>query len=93
MIEYNHVKGTNKGEIKLFALSTCVWCKRTRKLLETLHVAYDYIYVDLQEGDARDEVMDELEKWNPHGSFPTIVINGKDSIIGFKEEKIKEAFA
>lgn len=93
MIEYTHVKGTDKGQIRLYALSTCVWCKKTRKLLEKLGVSYDYVYVDLLIGDARDMVMDEIEKWNPHGSFPTIVINDSESIVGFKEDKIREVFS
>jgi glutaredoxin-like protein NrdH len=93
MIEYTYVTGTEKGQIRLYALSTCVWCKKTRKLLEKLGVSYEYIYVDLLEGNARDAVMDEIEKWNPYGSFPTIVINEKESIIGFKEDKIRELFA
>lgn len=93
MIEYTYVKGMEKGQIRLYALSTCVWCKKTRKLLEKLGVSYEYIYVDLLEGKARDAVMDEIEKWNPHGSFPTIVINEKESIIGFKEDRIRELFA
>lgn len=92
MIEYIHVKGKDKGQIRLYALSTCVWCKKTRKLLETLGVSYDYIYVDLLEGAARDTVNEEIEKWNPHGSFPMLVINEKESIIGFKEDKIREVF-
>ena len=33
-----HVDGENKGNILLFALSTCGWCAKTRKLLEELKV-------------------------------------------------------
>ncbi len=89
MIEMTHVDGTEKGSIRLFALSTCVWCKKTKKLLDKLDVAYDFVYVDLLSGEKRDEVMDEVEKWNPRCSFPTIVINDQ-AIAGFKEDQIKE---
>jgi hypothetical protein len=37
------------------------------------------------------EAMSELKKWNPKCSFPTIVINDKKCIVGFKEDEIKEA--
>jgi len=28
-----HVEGKNAGQIILYALSTCGWCKKTRELL------------------------------------------------------------
>jgi len=87
-----HVKGTDKGSIRLFALSTCVWCKKTKKLLDALQVSYDFIYVDLLEGKEKDEVMDEVEKYNPRRSFPTIVIND-EVISGFKEHDIRKKLA
>jgi glutaredoxin-like protein NrdH len=86
-----HVDGHKKGEILLFALSTCGWCKKTRKLLEELGVAYDYIYVDLAEGDARTECLEKLKKWNTSLSFPTLVINNERTIIGFDRTSIEGA--
>jgi len=35
--------------------------------------------------------MNEVEKWNPKGSFPTLVIRDKISITGYREEEIREA--
>lgn len=89
-IEYEHVDGKEKGDIKLYALSTCVWCKKTKGLLDNMGVAYDYIYVDKLEGEERDEVMDEVEKFNPKCSFPTMVIDREKCLIGYKKNKIKE---
>jgi glutaredoxin len=89
MIEMTHINGTDKGSIRLFALSTCIWCKKTKQLLDKLHVAYDFVYVDLLEGEKKDEVIQEIGKWNPRRSFPTVVINGQ-CIVGFKEDDIRE---
>jgi glutaredoxin-like protein NrdH len=89
MIEKIHVAGTDKGDILIYALSTCVWCKKAKSLLEAKGIAYDYIFVDQQEGDDKKMTMEEVAKWNPGCSFPTIVINGK-CIVGFKEEEILE---
>ncbi len=85
-----HVEGKNKGNVILFALSTCGWCKKTRLLLEELGIEFSYIYVDLLTGDERSETINEVQKWNPQLSFPTIVINDEDVITGFKEEEIRE---
>jgi glutaredoxin len=49
------------------------------------------VYTDLLDSDNRNEVLDEIEKWNPRVSFPTVVINNKKAIVGFKEDKIQEA--
>jgi glutaredoxin-like protein NrdH len=86
-----HVPGKNKGKVMLYALSTCGWCKKTRALLEELGVEYDYCYVDLEQGEEQDKVMEAMGKHNPNGNFPTIVINSNKAIIGFMEDDIKQA--
>ena len=92
MYDFTHVKGENKGKIILFALSTCVWCKKTREYLDSLGVDYQYVYVDqIEDTDNRKQATDEIRKWNPACSFPTLVINDKTCIIGFKEDQITEA--
>jgi glutaredoxin len=91
MVEIKHVKGKNKGKIFLYALSTCIWCKKTKQLLEDLDVEYSYVFMDQLEGEDKDKQMKELEKWNPRCSFPTLVINNDICITGFKEDEIREA--
>jgi len=86
-----HVAGKDAGKIMLYALSTCIWCRKTRQLLSELGVEYDYLYVDLLQGEERSNAMMMLEKWNPDISFPTMVINDVKSIAGFKEKEIREA--
>ncbi len=86
-----HVNGKKKGKIMLYALSTCGWCAKTKDLLRELDVGFDYTFVDLLEGKEQDDAMNEVEKWNPKGSFPTLVIRDKKSIVGFREDEIREA--
>ena len=84
-----HVDGENKGKLVLYALSTCGWCKKTRMLLEESGTGYEYIYVDLLEGDELKEVVEQIKKWNPSLSFPTLVVNDEIAIVGFREDEIK----
>lgn len=86
-----HTAGINKGQITLYALSTCVWCKRTKALLQDMGVAYDYVFVDNLAGAARDKTMEEIKQWNPRCSFPSLVIKNSQCIVGFDEKKIREA--
>ena len=86
-----HIKGKDKGHIVLYALSTCPWCKKTKNLLNEMGVDYYFCDVDLLEGDAQKEAMRAVEKWNSSRSFPTLVINDSECIVGFQENKIREA--
>jgi len=86
-----HVNGKNKGPVMLYALSTCGWCAKTKDLLRQMDVEFDYMYVDLLEGSEQDDAMNVIEKFNPNGSFPTLVIDNKKAIIGFRVQEIREA--
>ena len=87
-----HVNGRNVGDLVLYALSTCQWCNKTKELLRELGVDFHFVYVDLLEGEEQDKVLTELERWNPRGSFPTLVISNARCIIGYQEGQIREEF-
>jgi len=84
-----HIDGNSKAKIMLYALSTCVWCKRTKKLLTELGLAYDFEDVDLLDEKEQDRAMKEIERWNDSGGFPLIVVNNERCIKGFNEEEIR----
>jgi glutaredoxin len=46
--------------------------------------------VDKLEGDERKAIIEDVKKFNPRCSFPTIII-GETVIVGYKEKEIKEA--
>lgn len=77
-------------DVKVFSLSTCSHCKSTKKFLSDCTVKYEFVDVDLLEGDERKAILADVKKFNPKCSFPTIII-GEKVIVGFKEEEIKEA--
>lgn len=89
------VPGSKKNhKVMIFTLSTCGWCKKTKKLLKDLDVEYEYTDIDTVSGEEREKVREELRKHNPRMSAPTIVIDdGKNVIVGFDEEEIREALA
>ena len=91
-MKITHVQGKKeKHKVFLYALSSCVWCRKTKRLLNALDVAYDYVDVDLLPEDEKDEVKQQVKKWNPRGSYPTIVLNDTACIVGYDEKEIKEA--
>jgi glutaredoxin-like protein NrdH len=88
-----HVEGEDKGKVFLYAISTCAWCRKTKKLLNSLGVEYSYVDVDLLDETEKERVEREVKKWNPACNYPTMVINEKRCIVGFKEDEIKGALA
>lgn len=86
-----HIPGKKSRHIMLYALSTCGWCQKTKKLLDDLGVEHDYEYVDLLQGDERERAIKEVSSWNPGGNFPTMVIDNKKCIVGYREDEIREA--
>ena len=81
----------DEHQIVFYGLSTCIWCRRTRQLLESLGVAFDFYYVDLLTGQERQDVIDQVRGWNPAVSFPTIVIDDARCIVGYRAEEIEAA--
>ena len=76
--------------VKLYTLSTCSHCKSTKKLLNECTIQYEFVDVDLLEGDERKAILEDIKKVNPRCSFPTLII-GEKVIVGYKEKEIKEA--
>ena len=80
----------SEDNVKIYSLSTCSHCKSTKKYLSECAVEYDFVDVDLLEGEERKAILEDVKRFNPKCSFPTIII-GEKVIVGYKEEEIKEA--
>lgn len=77
-------------KVKIYTLSTCGHCKSAKKFLTDHGVAYSCKEVDLLAGDERTATIEEVKKYNPSCSFPTILI-GEKVIVGYNEPAIREA--
>ena len=89
-MDLKHVPGKNRGHIMLYALSTCGWCRKTKRLLNELGVEYYYVDVDLLEKKEKDEAMKTMKRHNPQRSFPTIIIDEEKCIVGYDEDRINQ---
>lgn len=76
---------------KFYGLSTCVWCRKARQLLEELGVPFEYAYVDLLTGREREAAIEELARLELEETFPTLVVDGQNCIVGFKPDEIRRA--
>lgn len=78
------------SKVKIYTLSTCSHCKAAKKFLNDCGIKFKFTDVDLLEGSKRDNILQEIVKYNPQRSFPTIIIGDK-IIIGFREAEIRQA--
>lgn len=86
------VEGSNdEHKVVAYTLSTCGWCKKTKKLLKELDVEHKCIDIDLLYGNEAKKIREVLKEHNESMSCPTLVIDdGEEVIKGFKEDKIRE---
>ena len=83
----------NKGEIVVFALSTCAFCKKALKFLRENSITFSYVYVDEYDHDRKSEIKHNLkEKYNKDIGFPFLILNGTKIIVGYTEDEYKKNF-
>ena len=72
-----------------YSLSTCGYCEITKKMLDDLEVEYDPIVVDLLPADEKEKAIQDIIKFNPRCTFPTLIYGDK-VVIGMKLQEIKD---
>ena len=75
--------------IKIYALSTCPYCRRTKQFLSENGVDYEVVDVDLLDDADQDRVLAEVEKLTGKHSFPVVII-GSEIIVGHNEERLRQ---
>lgn len=86
------VSGKNsKHKVFLYALSTCAWCKLTKEFLVNNSIEYEYVDVDLCNEKDRETVRTDIQRRGGDPIYPTMIIDDKILISGFRKDKISEA--
>ncbi len=76
-------------DIHLYALSTCPYCRMTKRFLDDHGITYQLTEVDLLEGDERQTAIDEVKKLSGGTSFPVLSADGQ-VVVGFNKTKISD---
>jgi len=63
-------------KVIIYALSTCLWCKKTKKYFDDLKIPYEAIDYDKQDEARQEKIMAEIKKDGCTGSFPFTRIGG-----------------
>ncbi len=91
-LNFTTVEGENNpGDITVYALSTCGFCKRALQFLRDHSITFRYVYVDLLPFEVKQELKNDLkEKAGRNVGFPFAIINDNKYLIGFKENEWRE---
>jgi glutaredoxin-like protein NrdH len=85
------VLGKNKkNKVLIYALSTCAWCKMTKQFFRDNSIEFEYVDVDLCNDEDKDRIKEDILSRGGSLSYPTIIIDDKTLITGFRKDKIKE---
>lgn len=88
----NKVPGRNKAhKVLIYALSTCVWCKKTKQFMKENGIEFEYADIDLYNPSDQEEIRKDIAKHGGNIVFPTIIIDDKKAINGYREDRFKEA--
>jgi glutaredoxin-like protein NrdH len=75
----------------MYALTTCLHCKNTKKFLEENHFEVTVIHLDDYCDAQRAELMEKVRTYNPRGTFPVVLMPNGKVIVGFRKTLLEEA--
>ena len=81
----------NKHKVIVYALSTCAWCKMTKKFLSDSGVEYEFVDVDLASAQDNERIRDDIVKKGGEPSYPTTIVDNKIVILGFRKDLLQKA--
>jgi glutaredoxin-like protein NrdH len=80
----------NKHKVLMYAISTCGWCKRAKKMLKDMDVEYEYIDIDLSSREDREKIRQDILSRGGQLVYPTIIIDNKILLINPSKDKLRE---
>lgn len=75
--------------IKVYALTTCPYCRMARQYLDDKGVRYEVVEVDTLRSDEKRSAVEEVRRLSGGTSFPVLVADG-EVVVGFDRVRIGE---
>ena len=89
-MQFSVVEGEDRGDVRLFTLSSCAWCGKVKDLLNRLGVRYRFVDTGLLEEPEQDEVVKYLDSITEKWGFPVLLIHEKYMLCGYKEKTTRK---
>ncbi len=71
--------------VKMYTLSTCPWCKKTKKFFRDHEIPFEFIDYDKSDDKTREKILKEMHQHGANG-FPYVKI-GDNVIVGYKPDE------
>ncbi len=71
--------------VKMYTLSTCPWCKKTKSFFREHEIPFEYTDYDLTDDETREEILKEMRNHGANG-FPYVKI-GEDIVVGYNPKE------
>jgi glutaredoxin len=72
-------------KVSMYTLSTCPWCRKTKKFFTDHHIPFDFTDYDLADAATQDKIMRELDAEGVNG-FPFVRI-GDQVVAGYQPDR------
>ncbi|MGO8703463.1 MAG: glutaredoxin family protein [Candidatus Brocadiia bacterium] len=76
-------------KVSMYTLSTCPWCRKTKKFFADHKVPFDYVDYDLADEGTQKRITQELDAAGASG-FPFVKI-ADEVIVGYQPERYSSA--
>ena len=76
-------------KVSMYTLSTCPWCRKTKKFFSDHHIPFTYVDYDLADEPTQRRIMEEVDAVGATG-FPFVRI-GDEVIVGYQPERYASA--
>jgi glutaredoxin len=76
-------------DVRLYTLSTCPWCRKTKQFFAQRNIPFTYIDYDLADEPTQEKILQELDAAGATG-FPFVKIGDK-VIAGYQPELYSKA--
>ena len=74
--------------VRMYTLSTCPWCKKTKKFFKDHEIPFEYTDYDLTDDETREKILKEMRQHGANG-FPYVKI-GDSIIVGYNPEEYSQ---
>ena len=76
------------NKVSMYTLSTCPWCRKTKKFFTDQKIPFEYTDYDLADEPTQDRIMREMEAEGANG-FPFVRI-GDQVVEGWQPDRYAE---
>ena len=74
----------------MYAISTCGWCKRAKRVLSENEIEYEYIDIDLASQEDKETIRKDIQKRGGILAYPTVIIDDQTLLTGPSPDKLRQ---